>query len=86
MVAVTGPRSQGCERCRDAIELDQVAVVRFENDAEIAVIACDEHLRRLVLAMEVHAAFETAHRLTIPPLIDLVFAERVPVQPERRAV
>lgn len=76
--------AQGCQPCQDAIDLDQIALVKFEGDAEIAVIACDEHLRRLVLAIELLEAFEKVEQITIPPLVEVSFADRVPSQPDRR--
>jgi hypothetical protein len=73
-----------CAGCEEAIELDQVAIISLD-DAQPAIIACDKHLRRLVLALEVLDALEQAERFTIPPLVDVAYTARLKVNPERRS-
>jgi len=73
-----------CAGCEAAIELDQVATILFEN-AELAVIACDTHLRRIVLAIEVLEALEEAGAFEIPALVNVAFHKRLLVEPERRS-
>lgn len=73
-----------CKGCTDAVELDQTAIILFEG-AEPAIIACDKHLRRLVLAIELLEAFETAGRMTVPPLVEVAFASRILIDPARRS-
>lgn len=76
------PGELSCRPCENAIALDQVATLQLEN-AEIAVIACDEHLRRVVLALEVLEAVEAVEQFTIPPLADAAFYDRLIVSPKR---
>lgn len=88
-----------CADCQAAIELDQIAIVampsagidpnyvdgrRNHPAAELGVICCDPHLRRLVLALELLAAFETAMRAEVPGLAEIVYQDAIVVEPERR--
>lgn len=73
-----------CGACAEAVELDQVAIVRLD-DAEIAVIACPEHMPRVVLAIETLSALERSIGDRVPPLAGVVLAQRVVVSPERRS-
>lgn len=72
------------EECGNAIALDQLALVYF-GGAEIAVIACDYHLRRVVLALDVLEALEQVEQIEIPALVDVAFRARLNVEPERTA-
>jgi hypothetical protein len=74
-----------CGPCREAIELDEVAILDVDGRAEPAVIACDQHLRRIVLAIEVLDALEQVEQIEIPPLVEVSFASRLIVAPERRS-
>lgn len=68
-----------CQPCEEALELDRIALVRVDN-AEIGVIACLGHLRRVALALEQLEALEKY----LPPLPDLpaeTFDARVRVVP-----
>lgn len=71
-----------CVPCDDAIVLDQLAIIKLE-DAELGVIACETHLRRLVLALDVLDAVEAVEAFTIPPLADVAFRDRLVVEPNR---
>jgi hypothetical protein len=54
MAAPAPGEPPGCFPCFEAIELDRIALVAVDmvNRAEIGVIACPEHLARIVLAIE----------------------------------
>ena len=77
------PELEDCRACSDSIDLDEVALVLVDG-AEVAVIGCDTHLRRVVLALEVLDALETIEQFTIPQLVDVVFEARLRGIPNRR--
>lgn len=54
MAAPAQGQPPGCVPCFEAIELDRIALVAIDvvNGAEIGVIACADHLARLVQAIE----------------------------------
>lgn len=78
-----------CEACQDAIDLDQVALMKLDEritgDVGIAVIACDEHLRHVALALEVLDRLETIRQIAILPPDEVAFADRILARPERRS-
>lgn len=77
------PVDRDCRACQDSISLDETALVLVDG-AEVAVIGCDTHLRRVVLALEVLQALETIEHFQIPPLVDVAFEARLAVAPNRR--
>lgn len=83
------PGLNECIACQDAIALDETALVLVDGGqpvvtGEVAIIACDTHLRRLVLALEVLDALERVERFQIPPLVDPAFEARLAAIPNRR--
>lgn len=79
-----------CVACQDSIALDETALVLVDG-AEVAVIGCDTHLRRVVLALAVLQAQETVTAevmgqpgIEIPPLVDVAFEARLAAKPNRR--
>ena len=78
-----------CRACADSLQLDETAIVLVDghdmpDGAEVAVIACDAHLRRVVLALEVLDAVEAVEQFEIPPLVDVAFEARLTAKPDRR--
>ncbi|HEY1622137.1 MAG TPA: hypothetical protein VGG25_31255 [Streptosporangiaceae bacterium] len=73
-----------CQDCEDALELDQIALVKLGN-AEIGVIACEWHLRRITLAIETVEAVENATHAQIPPLVKEVHEARLSAWPRDRS-
>ena len=81
----------GCQACADSIDLDETALVLVDG-AEVAVIACDTHLRRVALAIELlecqEAVLTDVMRapagMWVPPLVDVAFEARLAAAPNRR--
>jgi hypothetical protein len=74
-----------CQLCEDALALDQIALVKLGN-AEVAVIACDRHLRRITLAIEIVEAVE-ANMMSeeISPLLNEIHEARLSAWPRNRS-
>lgn len=76
-----------CPGCKDALALDQVTIVRL-GDGEVALLACPEHLNRMLLAIETLEGLERS--LTedgvldrpLPPLPQALVDDRTIVRPE----
>jgi hypothetical protein len=83
-MATVGDDLQPCRGCQDAIELDQVTLITFDG-AEFAVLACDYHTRRQVLALVVLDALQQVEQIEIPPLVDVAYKAHVQAEPERRS-
>jgi hypothetical protein len=69
-----------CALCQEAIELDRTWVITLDG-AEVAVLACPEHLYRLLLALELVEACETSLEMTLPPLLERIAQLRIVVAP-----
>jgi hypothetical protein len=76
-----------CPACREALELDRVTIVRL-GTGEIALLACPEHLNRMLLAIETLEGLERTLIETgvlgepLPPLPQALVNDRTIVRPE----
>lgn len=76
-----------CPRCREALEFDRITIVRL-GKGEVALLACPEHLNRMLLAVEMLEGLERTLRQTgvlddpLPPLPQALVNDRTIVRPE----
>jgi hypothetical protein len=69
-----------CKRCKTALELDQLWLVKL-GGGEVALIACHEHLLRMLLAIVTLEGLETTLEMTIPQLPQAIVDALIVAQP-----